>query len=118
MTRPEIFDQAAALAQVDGDSELLQELVTLFLDDYPRLLGEITEAIARGEGQALARTARSLKGAVGALAAQGAFAAALTLEQIGKAGDLTQAAEAYASLEKELAALSSALAALKGYKGE
>ncbi len=116
MSKPEVFDQTAALARLDGDSELLWELVTLFLDDYPRLLEEINEAIVRGDSQALARAAHSLKGAVGVFAAQGAFAAALTLEQMGRTGDLTQAEEAYASLERELEALKSAFAALKGHK--
>ena len=59
------------------------------------------------------RAAHSLKGSVGSFGAQGAFDAALRLEVMGRGGDFTHAAEACVALEKEVARLERALAALR-----
>lgn len=74
------FDQNVALARVEGDTELLREIVALFSDEAPRLLSEIRESITHCDSKALERAAHSLKGSVGSFGAQGAFDAALRLE--------------------------------------
>ena len=63
--------------------------------------------------KALERAAHTLKGAVGNFSAQGAYAAALRVEMMGRGGDLTHAAAAYAELEQEVARLGEALTALR-----
>jgi len=110
------FDQNVALARVEGDTELLQEIVALFSDEAPRLLSEIRESITHCDSKALERAAHSLKGSVGSFGAQGAFDAALRLEVMGCGGDFTHAAEACVALEKEVARLERALAALREEK--
>jgi len=100
------IDEAAVLAGVGEDRQLLREVVRLFLADYPRRLVEIKDAIRRGDAGGLWRAAHTLKGSVGNFAATKAFAAAHRVESIGEKGDLGDvASEACATLESELALL-------------
>jgi PAS domain S-box-containing protein len=107
-----VFNRAALLARVEGDEDLLREIVELYLDDCPRLLAEIREALDRGDAALLKRAAHTLKGSVGNFEAAGAFNAALRLESMARAGDLTRAGEAYAALEETIGQLNRALAEL------
>ena len=106
-----IFDREAALARVEGDQQLLQELVRVFLDDCPRLLADIRAAAAAGDAARLARAAHSFRGAVGNFAASVAEEAGLRLEQIGSGGDMSRAGGAVAELEQALQHLRAALLA-------
>jgi two-component system, sensor histidine kinase and response regulator len=108
-----VFDQQATLARVKGDREMLQEIVQLFFAEAPELLARIQTAIAHGDGRALERAAHSLKGTVMSFGAQTAGDAALRLEAMGRGGDFTQAAMAYAELEREVAQLGNALAVFR-----
>lgn len=100
-----VIDLSALLAGVDGDRQLLRELVRLFLADYPQRLAEIKEAIHHGDAGALGRAAHALKGAVGNFEKNNAFVAAQHLETMGKEGDLHTADEALVTLESKLATL-------------
>ncbi len=73
----------------------------------------IRQSIARGDGKALERAAHSVKGAVSSFGAQAAREAALKLEGIGRSGDLTHAAAAWAELESEITHLTQALAVFR-----
>ncbi len=108
-----VFDQQATLVRVKGDREMLQEIVQLFRAEAPELLAAIRASMARGDGHALQRAAHSLKGTVRSFGAQAAGDAALRLEEMGRSGDLTQAALACAELEKEVANLEQALAGFR-----
>ncbi|HEV8716731.1 MAG TPA: response regulator [Candidatus Binatia bacterium] len=108
-----VFDRNAALDRVEGDRELLQEIVGLFFDEIPGLLSAIQEPVARRDAKALERAAHTVKGAVSNFGAKDAFAAALRLEVLGRGGDLTNVEEACAELEKAIIRLKGALAALK-----
>ncbi len=105
----EVLDAAEALARVGGDGRLLSDLAELFLDNCTKLLSEIKEALDRRDGEALARAAHTIKGSVGNFAAKSAFELALRLETLGRKGDLTQAKEASAALEREIERLKTAL---------
>ena len=80
-----VFDQHATLARVQGDREILQEVVQLFCAETPELLAAMRAAIARGDSQALQRAAHALKGTVRSFGAQAAGDAALRLEVMGAA---------------------------------
>ena len=41
----ETFDKAVALSRVGGDIELLKEIAVLFLEDYPRSLTDLRDAV-------------------------------------------------------------------------
>jgi CheY-like chemotaxis protein/HPt (histidine-containing phosphotransfer) domain-containing protein len=101
----EPIDTASALARVEGDVELLQEVVALFLEELPDMLTDLREAVTAWDARAIERAAHKLKGSVGNFAAQPAFQAALRLENIGRAGDLTEAELAYSALLQEIEVL-------------
>ena len=79
-----------ALARVDGDKELLGEMATLFLEEYPRFLAQIQEAISKKDSSSLSYAAHTLKGQSAILLPAAAFEAAFTLERIGRQGDLAR----------------------------
>jgi two-component system, sensor histidine kinase and response regulator len=107
-----VFDREAALTRVDGDLALLQELIRIFLDDFPRQLAEIRQAIAAKDASRLSRAAHSLGGAVGNFGAEPAHEAALRLEATSARADMPHAAAAATDLEQALERLRPALLAV------
>src|SRR5205085_10737532 len=87
------FNPAAALARLNNDPELLQELAKTFLDEAPRMLQDVREAVVAADARKLQRCAHSLKGAVAIFAEGGAHRAALALETLGQSANLAHAAE-------------------------
>jgi CheY-like chemotaxis protein len=108
----DVLDRQAILARVGNDRQLLKELVDLFLDEAPRLITAIREAIARADVPALKVAAHTLKGAVSNFSTWPAFEAALRLETMGQTGELAQAGETVAALEVAMAQLVPALVQL------
>jgi len=109
-----VVDREQALASVDGDTELLQELVELFMEDCPGLLAEIRSAIDAGNVEGLRRSAHTLKGAVANFGAEATVDAAFTLETIAHSGDIRDAEAAYLGLQHELDRAKPALLTLAG----
>jgi PAS domain S-box-containing protein len=108
------FDREALLARVEGDQELLKEIVGLFLAEAPELLQAVRESIERRDTASLERSAHALKGSVGNFGAKSAYEIALKMETRARAGDLSGAPETLAELEAKITRLENALAALKG----
>ena len=106
------FDLNEALARVEGDQEFLNEIVTLFLQDYARYLNNIRAAIAHHDPQAVILAANALRGSLSNFAATPAANAALRLENLGRQGDLATAQEALTRLEEAIAQLRPILASL------
>jgi HPt (histidine-containing phosphotransfer) domain-containing protein len=108
----EPVDWVAIRERFEGDEELLREVVKLFLDDCPRRLSELREAVGRGDREAIRHAAHSIKGSLANFAAAAAVQAALRLETMGCESDMTEAGKACKVLEQEVARLSAALAAM------
>jgi two-component system sensor histidine kinase/response regulator len=106
------FDHAGLLDRVEGDTELLREIVELFLADCPRMLAEVQAAIGAGDPVALKRSAHTLKGAAANFGATAAVALSLELETIGKSGEVSGAGAVGERLEVALTMLRTALVAL------
>ncbi|MGZ5092479.1 MAG: Hpt domain-containing protein [Burkholderiales bacterium] len=104
-----VSDLDAALNALEGDRELLRRIVDLFLLQAPQLLEEVREAISRRDALTLERAAHKLRGSVTNFAAKNTYDAASRLESMGHVGDLTQAAEAQAELERALGELQATL---------
>ena len=96
------LDKSQILDQVGGDKDLLKEVVALFLDDCPKLIEQMREAIQESNPEGLQMAAHTLKGSVSNFGATLAVQAALDLETMGKAGDIGGAAGALIILEKEI----------------
>jgi CheY-like chemotaxis protein/HPt (histidine-containing phosphotransfer) domain-containing protein len=103
------FDHAAAVERAGGDAELLNEIAGMFLDEHPRWLSNVRDALAAGDPRALGSAAHSLKGAAGNLCAQAVCDAAQRLETIAEGGDLSAAGNVLALLNAETLRLSQAL---------
>ena len=108
----QVLDRATALARVGGDLDLLKEIGALFLDEYPRALDEMHQALAAADAKTLERSAHGLKGSVANFGARAAVDAAFQLEQFGRAHKLDQAPPALAALERTLACLHTELSAI------
>lgn len=100
-----IFDKAVALSRVGGDVELLKEIAVLFLDDYPKSLIELRDAVQSRDAKRVERSAHGLKGSVSNFGARSAVDAALQLETMGRAQELVQVEQVLRTLELALAAL-------------
>ncbi|MBI3408993.1 MAG: response regulator [Planctomycetes bacterium] len=110
-TERPLLDRDALLAQVEGDVDLLRELVDMFHDERPRLTEQLRTALAQGEAMAVHKAAHTLKGAVSNFAAQAAREMAQTLENMGRANDLSGAGDVYEALALELEQVEEALRA-------
>jgi signal transduction histidine kinase/CheY-like chemotaxis protein len=106
----EPFDREAALAMIDGDTELFRELAGLFLTESVDLLERIRVSIAERDAKGLERAAHSVKGSVAAFCAESARVTAQTLESMGARGDLDHVDEVAEQLRGEVTRLVSALA--------
>lgn len=94
-------DLAAALRWVDGDRELLAELIEIFLEDCPKRLQELDHAMKEGNASGVRQAAHSLKGMVAGFDAGSAHRLAAEMESLGKAGDLSKALDLLSTLQLE-----------------
>jgi two-component system sensor histidine kinase/response regulator len=106
-----VFDRETALDRVNGEAELLDEVIELFLTDAPNRLAEVRTALEQGDPKRLQMAAHSLKGAAGYVGADRTSAQALKLEELGRRGELSQAVDEYQLLEREVESLREVLAA-------
>ncbi|MHB8484818.1 MAG: PAS domain S-box protein [Candidatus Acidiferrales bacterium] len=115
-TAPAISDPlnaAELLEQVQGDRELLAEIVQLFATGLPAVLQGLRESVARGDTAGVARMAHALKGSVGNFARRGAYRAVEEMEKFAKESNLTRTAQTFAVVEGELERLLAALEAFR-----
>jgi HPt (histidine-containing phosphotransfer) domain-containing protein len=94
---------------VDGDKALMMELGQLFLEEYPTQMTELRKAIDCGDACQLERTAHSLKGALGTIAASNARILAYELEIMGRTARLDKAVIILQQLTAELERLTAFL---------
>jgi CheY-like chemotaxis protein len=106
----ELIDRVSLLERVEGDQELLAEMIGLFQEGAPHLLSAMREALQNGDMAALEMSAHSLKGAVGNLTAKAAAAAALQLEKDAKNKNAESAEESLMEVERAVSRLLPALA--------
>lgn len=106
------LDRELALSRVGGDLELLQEIALLFLSDSERMAREIENSVKARDPKALDRSAHMLKGCVSNFGAQRLYELSLTLERMGRGGDLTNVDDVYEMLKAEITQLENDLRAL------
>jgi CheY-like chemotaxis protein len=106
------LNRAELLERVESDTELLSTLVGVFKADRPNLMGDIEEAIAAGDPQALTSAAHTIKGALSVFSAEPARAVAEQLEHSSRAGQVEGAPALFAELGAAVQATEDALDAL------
>ncbi len=97
--------QREALDRLGADEELLRELCQIFLEESPKLLQKLREAVALGDAEGTARAAHGLRGELSYLGTVRASEVANQLEEMGRQEKMSQAGEALAALEEEVASL-------------
>jgi len=113
----ELLDLEGALGRLDGDRELLAELVQFFLEDSPGLLEQVRGGLRSGDAKTVQRAAHSLTGLAGNFGARKAVDAASSVEQFGQSGDLAAAAAALPQLERQVGLLQKALISYRRSSG-
>ncbi|MFW5967078.1 MAG: Hpt domain-containing protein [Persicimonas sp.] len=97
-----VVDWEEALDRVDGSRETLDELVEIFLEQWPQIMDEIEQGVARGEPETLRRAAHMLKGSASVFAARPVVDAADRLSSMAKADDFQGAEQALRDLQDEV----------------
>jgi PAS domain S-box-containing protein len=110
----EQIDKCALMDRLGGDSQLLSELIEIYLRQSPSLLAAAQRALEVKNGRELARAAHSIKGSAGNFLAHGALETAERLESLAEQSDFSGAREALGALERELLRLDRELIALRG----
>jgi PAS domain S-box-containing protein len=86
----------------ENDRQLFQELVEIFLNDFPQMLNTLRDSLMNADANTFKRTAHSLKGMLRNFQAESAAETAFELEQIGDRGKLDGADQIVDSLAGEL----------------
>jgi len=105
-----MIDWNLALEGIDGDKQLLAEVIAAFLESLPETLRRIEDAMHGQESVALHHAAHSLKGELLAIGAIPAAETARHLEILGKEMNLAAAFPVVGELQKQLAELQRPLA--------
>jgi len=113
---PLAWKRATVLERMDGDEDLLDEVLAIFLEEYPKTVAQLEEAVSGQKADLLEKAAHSLKGELGYLAAAEVSDIARRLESMGRNHDFNGAAEVLADLERQLTELASAMKKAEGSK--
>ena len=106
-----IFDRSAALELMEGDVELLEELVGRFIQQSRGMLTDIQGARIRKDYVALEHSAHTLKGIVGNLAAHAVYESVDRVVRMCRRGDTDRLEAPCMELEQEIRRLVEALVA-------
>jgi HPt (histidine-containing phosphotransfer) domain-containing protein len=90
------------LALMEGDRDLLQELIGVFLEDAPLRIEGVRRALADGDADALYKAAHALKGSAGNFGAPNVVGRATQLEALAQQHDLEAAATQFTSLVADM----------------
>ena len=96
---------AQALAAIGGDHELLNVLTESVIEETPKLLAAVRDAVAARDAKAISAAAHALKGAIRYFGDSEAYAEASILEDIGQDTGVEEAPAALAQLETQIAQL-------------
>ena len=99
------LDMAAALERVEGDRDLLEELVRLFAEECPSSMDGIRQAMDAGDGRSIELLAHKIRGAALSLGAVKVSEVAWALEQQVRADGLGNAALLFENLTREVGLL-------------
>jgi HPt (histidine-containing phosphotransfer) domain-containing protein len=99
------IDWMHTLESVEGDHDLMKTLVEVAMEEGPRLLQAVRDAVEREDAEAIRRAAHALEGSIRNFGQTRAFDRALELERMGGNEDLEDSRGVLAALEKAMAGL-------------
>ncbi len=97
-----VFDREFLLNSLAGNSEFVNELISMLLEQLPDALRGIAEAVASGDHGALRARAHKLKGSLSSLKANAAAEAARRLEKAAPTSDCDRVKAAMEELVRQL----------------
>ncbi len=103
--------------KLDGDRELLRELVELFLKSSPGALASLRKGVESADPKQVENAAHSLKGTLGNFTARLAAATAQELESAGRERNLERATHLLPALEQQVGQVRKELSELLGANG-
>jgi signal transduction histidine kinase/CheY-like chemotaxis protein len=112
------WDRDKALARVEGDEPLLRELVQIFLEESPKQLARLQQAIATRNAVAIERTSHCLKGELSYLGLPDAAEKAKNLERMGRECTLQGTADLFLAFQSDLSAAATTMRTLLVEKHE
>ncbi len=100
------IDFAELLARVDNDRELLLDLMSIFKQEFPRHIRELSDVVATHDSKKISVVSHTLKGMLANLAVTRATSAAAKLEQLGRdSGSEAEIADAFRAFQREVQGL-------------
>jgi two-component system, sensor histidine kinase and response regulator len=87
---------------LDGNKELLEELVKMFFEDYPQDIKKLKESLEKKDAPSLASVVHGLKGELGNMGMKTAYKIACELEKMIKENTLEEASALIQELENEV----------------
>ena len=98
----QLANMADVMDAVDGDKDLVRELVNDFLEIYPVQLDELMHAVEKSDAQQIERKAHLFKGSVGNFGVEAAHKLAYQLEKMGREEKLDNAGSVMNELYEEM----------------
>lgn len=111
------FDPVALFKRLDGDLELLRDLVQIFSEESPLLLQKIDRAIVQGAFEDVRKLSHKLKGSALQFSGSRVASLAASLEDMGAHQTLAGAAPVFSDLRKEVASLEQSLQSMATGEG-
>ena len=105
------FDRAALVSRLEGDEELVQEIVALFIEDGAVQVDKLRAAVAAAALEEAARIAHTVKGAAANVSAEAIRGLSHRVEAAAREGHAEQAGPLVDRIEHELDRLRQALGA-------
>ena len=104
------FDREEMLERLGGDTELLDDVLVVFLEECPKMLKAVRGAVDEGDPTLVRRAAHSMKGALLNISAGPAAVEAGQLEVLGSEQRLAEVAPVLERLQQEIGRLQQVLA--------
>jgi signal transduction histidine kinase/DNA-binding NarL/FixJ family response regulator len=114
----EAFSAQDLLKRVGGNPKVLREVAKIFLVDTPKRISLIRKALARQDGEAMARAAHALRGSVAMLGANEAAEDARKIEAMGRSGRIAEAGKILVPFESKLSGFKRILAGIAAEPGK
>ncbi len=100
-----VYDRAEALTRAADDTELLAQIIDIFIAETPALVTQIAGFLDSGAHQRAFLAAHTIKGSSSNLSAHAVTAAARNVELAARIGDIAAARLAYPGLQEAAASL-------------
>ena len=108
-----LVDLDSVLERLDGDAELFQDFIEIFMEDAPALMKEIETALNDADAPALQKSSHALKGLLLNFGAKECVDSALALEKASRDDEIANAKEDYEKLLVSFEALQNELKTLR-----